>query len=138
MNKFFPFFTDILPSVNFTGRHNQNGCFFESLFFTWAITKKCSAAISTNLFLIFEMTPNCANTISNMDKGCQEILLQSKDFRNSRKLNKAAAIYKTNKLVLSKKYTSLKAKGSEKAPYFSTSHFRGMLIVIFRRKNCNK
>ena len=64
------------------------------------------------------MTPNSANTISNMDKGRQqEITLQSKDFWNSRKLRKVVAIYKTNKLVLSKKYMSLKTKGSKKVPY---------------------
>ena len=52
-----------------------------------------------------------------MDKGRQEIPLQGKDFWNSRKLRKVVAIYKTNKLVLSKKYISLKTRGSEKVPY---------------------
>ena len=50
------------------------------------------------------MTPNCANTISNMVKGCQEIPLQGEELRNSRKLRKAVAIYKIKKLVLSKVY----------------------------------
>ena len=61
------------------------------------------ATISTNLFLILGMTPNYANTITNMKKGCQEIPLQSEDSRftikdicNSRKLSKVAAIYKIN------------------------------------------
>ena len=67
------------------------------------------------------MTPNCANTVSNMEKGCQEILLQSKDFHSSRKSSKVVAIYKTNKLVLSKKYMSLKTRSSEKVPYTNSS-----------------
>ena len=50
------------------------------------------------------MTPNCTNTISNLEKGCQEIHEQDKDFRNSRKFSKVVAIYKTNKLVFTKKY----------------------------------
>ena len=67
------------------------------------------------------MTPNCANIISNMQKGCQEILLQGKDFRNSRTLRKVVAIYQTNKLVLSKKYMSLKTRSSEKVLYSKTN-----------------
>ena len=63
------------------------------------------------------MNPNCANTISIMEKGCQEIPLHGKDFGNSRKLSKAVAIYKTNKLVLSKEYMSLKTRSLEKVPY---------------------
>ena len=51
------------------------------------------------------MTANCANIISNLKKGCQEIPLQVKGFRNSGKLSKVLANYKTNKLVFSKKYT---------------------------------
>ena len=42
-----------------------------------------AAAISTNLFLVLGMTPNCANAISNMEKGCQEILFSQ--FSNVRK-----------------------------------------------------
>ena len=67
-----------------------------------------------NLFLILGMTSNCANTISNIDKGCQEVPLQGRDFRNSQRLSKVVAIYKTNKLVLFKKSMSLKTKSSEK------------------------
>ena len=66
------------------------------------------------------MTPNCANIISNMEKG-QDIPPQGKDFRNSRKLSKVEAIYKTNKLVLFKKYMSLKTRSSEKVPYSKSS-----------------
>ena len=67
------------------------------------------------------MTPNCANTISNMEKGCQEIPLQGKDFRNSRTLSTVVPIYKTNKLVISKKYMPLKTRSSEKVPYSRSS-----------------
>ena len=49
------------------------------------------------------MTPNCANTISIMNKSCQEIPLKSKELRNLLKLRKAVAVYKTNNLSLSKK-----------------------------------
>ena len=63
------------------------------------------------------MTPNCPNEISNIDKGCQEIPLQGDELCNSRKLRKVVLIYKTNKLVLSKKYMSLKIRGLEKVLY---------------------
>ena len=66
------------------------------------------------------MTPNCANTISNIEKG-QEIPLQGKNFCNLRKLSKVVAIYKINKLVLSKKYMSLKTRSLEIAPYSKRS-----------------
>ena len=56
-----------------------------------------------------------------MDKGCQEIPVQGKEFRNSRKLKKVVAIYKRNKLVLSKKHMSLKTRGSEKVSYSKNS-----------------
>ena len=46
------------------------------------------------------------------DKGCEDIPRQSKDFGHSRKLTKVVAIWKLNKLVLSKKYMSLKTRGS--------------------------
>ena len=88
----------------FTGRYIRNGCFFDSLFFyIWVIIKWCSAAatISTNLFLALEMTPNRANTISKHGQMLWRSL--SEDLCNSRKLKKVVAIYKTNKLVLSKK-----------------------------------
>ena len=39
----------------------------------------------------------------NMAKSCEETLLQGKDLRNSQKLRKVVAIYKTDKLILSKK-----------------------------------
>ena len=38
--------------------------------------RSITATISTNLFLVLGMTPNCANTVSNMDKGCQDISFQ--------------------------------------------------------------
>ena len=49
------------------------------------------------------MTPNCANTISIMNKSCQGIPLKGKELRNLLKLRKAVAVYKTNNLSLSKK-----------------------------------
>ena len=63
------------------------------------------------------MTPNCANTISNMRKVRQEIPLQGEELCNSGKLRKVVAIYKTNTLALSKEYITLKSRGSEKVPY---------------------
>ena len=88
-----------------------------------------TATISTNLFFAIGITPNCANAISNMDKGCQEIPLKGKKLCDSRKLRKEVAIYKTNKLVLSKKYMSLKTSTVKKVskygvfsfPYFPVS-----------------
>ena len=59
-----------------------------------------------------------------MDEGCDEILQQGKGVHNSLKLRKAVAIYKTNKLVLSKKYLSIKARGSEKVIYSKSSYSR--------------
>ena len=38
-----------------------------------------------------------------MEKDCENIPLQGKNIRNSRKLGKVVAINKTNKLALSKK-----------------------------------
>ena len=67
------------------------------------------------------MTPNCTNTISNMDEDHQEIPLQSKEFYNSGKLTKVVAIYKINKSVLSKKQMSLKTRGLAKVPYSKSS-----------------
>ena len=53
-----------------TARHIRNGCFFDSLFFTWIIVKwrSATAATSANLFLVFGMIPHCANTISKHGK----------------------------------------------------------------------
>ena len=67
------------------------------------------------------MTTNRASTLSNIGKACQEIPLQGKELRNSRKLRMLLAIYKTNELVPSKKYMSLKTRGSEKVPYTKIS-----------------
>ena len=64
-----------------------------------------------------------------MVKGCQEIPLQGKDFRNSRKLSKVVVIYKTNKLVLSKKHMSLKTRSSEKVHYSKTSCSRFISVT---------
>ena len=52
-----------------------------------------------------------------MGKGYEKIPRQGKDLRNSQKLRKVVAIYKTSKLVLSRKCISLKTRGSVKAPY---------------------
>ena len=91
---FFFFFTDILPSANFTGRHIRKGCFFERLLFIWfAITEHSATdTISTNLFFVLGMTPNSANVISKHGERLEEILWQSEDLRNSRKLRKLVAI----------------------------------------------
>ena len=78
----FPFFLYILPSATFTGRHARNSCFFDSLFFYKSYNKVAlsAATISTMLFLVIGMTPNYANTISNMDKGCRKSLCKVKNF----------------------------------------------------------
>ena len=52
-----------------------------------------------------------------LDKGCEGILPQGKGIYNWQKLRKVVAIYKTDKLILSKNYLSLKTRGSEKVPY---------------------
>ena len=52
-----------------------------------------------------------------MDKSCEENPRQVKELRNSQKLEKVIVTYKTNKLVPSRKYMSLKTRSSEKAPY---------------------
>ena len=49
-----------------------------------------------------------------MNEGCEGILPQGKGPHNSRNLRKLVAIYKTGKLILSKKSLSLKTRGSEK------------------------
>ena len=78
----FPFFLYILPSATFTGRYARNSCFFDSLFFYKSYNKVAlsAATISTMLFLVIGMTPNYANTISNMDKGCRKSLCKVKNF----------------------------------------------------------
>ena len=43
------------------------------------------------------MTPNCANTTSDMDNGRQETPLQGKELCDSRELKTLVAIYKTKK-----------------------------------------
>ena len=59
-----------------------------------------------------------------MDKGCEEIPRQIKNLQNSWKLRKIVLMYKTNEVVLSKKYISLKTRGSEKVPYSKSSSSR--------------
>ena len=81
------------------------------------------------------MTPNCTNTISNMEKGCQEIPQES-NFRNSRKLSKAVAIYKTSKPVLSKKYIALKTRSSEKVPHSKSSCLRPIFCQLIKNTLC--
>ena len=49
-----------------------------------------------------------------MEKGFKEIPQQAKHLRNSGKLRKVVAIQISYKLGLSKKYISLKPRGSEK------------------------
>ena len=49
----------------------------------------------------------------NWDKGCEEITRQGKDLCNTQKWRKVVAIWKSNKLVLSKKCISLKTRDSE-------------------------
>ena len=65
------------------------------------------------LFFTLEITPYCANTI---EKHGEEIPWQDKDLRSLQKLRKLLAICKINKLVLSKKYMSLKTRSSQKFP----------------------
>ena len=52
-----------------------------------------------------------------MDKGCERVLPQGRGLHNSRKLRKVVAIYKTDKLILSKNSLFLKTRGLEKVPY---------------------
>ena len=49
---------------------------------------------------------------------------QIKGLRSSRKVRKLVEIQKSNKLVLSKKYISLKTRGSEKLPHSKCSYSR--------------
>ena len=56
-----------------------------------------------------------------MYKGCEGILPQGKGLYNSQKFRKLEEIYKTNRLILSKKSLSLKTRGSQKVPYSKSS-----------------
>ena len=104
MKKFLTFLFLFFHQVKhiIAGRQIQDGCFFDSLFFTRVITQQRSttATLSIDLFLVLGMTPNCANTISKHRQGREEF--PGKELCNSPKLRKVVAIYKTNKLVLSK------------------------------------
>ena len=104
MKKFLTFLLLFSHQVKhiIAGRQIQDGCFFDSLFFTRVITQQRSttATLSIDLFLVLGMTPNCANTISKHRQGREEF--PGKELCNSPKLRKLVAIYKTNKLVLSK------------------------------------
>ena len=60
----------------------------------------------------------------NMNKGCEGILPQGKSLGDSRKLRKIVTIYKTGKLILSKKSLKKyqkKDRGSEKLTYSKSS-----------------
>ena len=57
----------------------------------------------------------------NTGKGCKRILSQGKSHHNSWKLRKVVAIDKTGKLIPSKKFLSLKTRGSEKLSYSKSS-----------------
>ena len=125
----FSLFIDILISAYFTGRCIRNGYLFDS----WAINTLCQ---SRALQQLLGMTPNYANTISNMEKGCQEIPLQGKELYNSRKFEKIVAVYQTNKLVFSKKYISLETRSSEKVPYSKISCSR--LFFFYHHNNVHR
>ena len=56
-----------------------------------------------------------------MEKGYEGILPQGKGLHNSRKLRKVVEVYKTDKLLLSKKPLSLKTSDSAKVPYSKSS-----------------
>ena len=91
----YSFFTDIFSSANFTGRHVWSGCFFDSLFLTWFVSKchSATATISAKLFLVLGMTRNCVNAMSKHEQSLRpQIPRQSKDLRNSQKLRKLVAI----------------------------------------------
>ena len=59
-----------------------------------------------------------------MEKVCNEVLVQGEKLCTSRKLRKVVAIYKTNKLVLSKRYISSKTRDPEIVPYSNSSRSR--------------
>ena len=61
----------------------------------------------------------------NREKGCEKISWQGKDLRNSRKLRKVGSSdLILNKLVLSKRFISLKKRGSEKVLHLNSSYSR--------------
>ena len=64
-----------------------------------------------------------------MGKGFEKIPRQGKEFRNSRKLRKVLPIYKTNKLVLSQKYMSVKPRGSVPDLFSVTNKLNTLFLV---------
>ena len=71
-----------------------------------------------------------------MSKGCEEILRQSKDVHNSRKLWKAVAIYKTNKLGLrrdQRKYLTQKVAGSTLILFNQLIKYSMFLVSLWAR-----
>ena len=95
---------DILLSVNFARKNIWNSCSFHS----WVYNQVTlwSISFSTDFFLVFVMTPNCANTtIETWAKVVKE------SFRKVR----AFTIYKTDKQIISKNSQSLKTTGSVKS-----------------------
>ena len=69
------------------------------------------------------MTPYAQTRYRNMGKGCEGIFPQGQGLHNSRKLRKVVAIYKTDKLILSKrslKKVQKKDRGLEKLPLLQT------------------
>ena len=91
----YSFFTVIISSANFTGRHVWSGCFFDSLFLTCFVIKyhSATATISAKLFLVLGMTRNCVNAMSKHGQSLwSQIPRQSKHLRNSQKLRKLVVI----------------------------------------------
>ena len=82
------------------------------LFFIFYMSLWLSDALKQLLFQQTVMIPNCTNTISK--HGHWKNLRQGKDLNNWQKLIKAVGIYERNKLLLSKKYLSLKTRGWKK------------------------
>ena len=126
----FHFFINIFPSANFTKRYMQSGCFFDSLFITWIIIKKHSPTATIQKLYSLFLGWHVIAQYRNNDKCCEETLQQDKDIRKSQNLRRVGAIYKTNKLVLSKKYISLKTKTSEKVLYSKSSWSR---LIFFNQ-----
>ena len=102
VRRIFSFFIDILLSAKFTGRHIQNGCFFDYLFSRWNIALQQLLFQQTYSMLLGRILI-VQTQYQNRDQVCEEILRQGKNLRTSHKLRKVVAIYKTNKLVLFKK-----------------------------------
>ena len=65
-----------------------------------------------------------------MDKGCEGFPPQGTSLHSSRKLRKVIAIYKTDKLILSKESLSLKNRGSEKVPYSKSGCSKLILFYL--------